>query len=280
MAHEKHYVIKSPVRQYRCKIRTYGTHDTLFFGGTRRCIVVTVHHEDALAHIDGAGWHAYCSKSGMMPRAENGTIDMIRTCITFVFRKYKTITVVTLVDSSKIECNDATLIELAPHYILKYGKTWYEKHFGAHLEDPKEATLYAVFLSSLKKPVPFEFDEFDKRFLQKSFLRPKQLAAVKKEIEPYYKKAESLLGFLREVNAHYDCSIFQNWLLQFMKLYSGVNFNEAYWVINKSTWRGNESVSFQKSKEAFDWSQFGGMLSHIALRHGLPLGTSYRYFDQ
>jgi hypothetical protein len=270
MGKDKYYDVKSEFNTYRCRIKNLDLYETIFFGGTKRCVVLTVHIEDNICHIDGAGWHAYCNKEGNMPRSAKGTIDMIKTCIQFVFTKYPKIKHVTLVDTSKIECNDGTEVSLGLHYIVKYGKTWYEKNFGVRLEDPKEALQYSEFLKSLKKsPMPFDFEEFDKRFLQNSYMKPRHLQFIREALRPHYENSKSLSEFLNKVNNNYDCSIFQHWLYRFVKLYSGLNFNETYWTIDRSTWSGPIIITFERSKEPFDWSQFGGIPSHLMLRHGI-----------
>lgn len=269
--HEKYYNLTSEFNQYRCKIIKHGIYDTVVFGGAKRCIVITVHLQDGMAHIDGAGWHSYCNKSNNFPKAARGTLDMFKACINFIFYKYaKHVKNITLVDTSFIVCSNKEEIELAPHYIIKTGKTWYEKHLGFRLEDPKDKERYAHFIKNLRtSPLPFTFDEFSKRFLKTSFIRLKCLEGIYSALKPHYNRSSSLAEFFKSINAEYDCSIFKYWLANFTKQYSKINFHHVYWTLDKTSWNHCEPLEISRSKEAFDWSQFGGVPSHIMLRHGV-----------
>jgi hypothetical protein len=269
---ESHYTINN---KYRCKIIKHTDHDTILFGGSKRCVILTMHFQEKLAHIDGAGWHAYCNKDGNLAKGY-GTIDMIRTCLHFVFKMYgKKIKRVTLVDNSMIECNDKTQVSLTAHYIVKYGYTWYEKHFGATLEDPLEQQKYTRFVESLNASLREPFRKFYDKYIHTAFLKPKHKEWLYHTLEPIYNEcyseSKNMHSFLKTVDKSYDCAIFQEWLMNFVQRASGVNMKMVYWTINKG--EGgllNEEIKIYKSNSTFDWSQFGGVPSHILLRHGLP----------
>jgi hypothetical protein len=229
-------------------------------------MVLTIHIEDNIAHIDGMGWHAYCNTSGNLVRSNPGTLDMIKACITFVFKRFPSIKHVTLIDNSKIKCTNKVDLDLGPHYISKYGQTWYERHLGARLEDQNTQNKYNSFINKLKGPKPFDFKHFKQTYLIKS--RVRNLHDV---LEPLYDSSETLQSFLQQCNKEFECMIFEGWLSYFVSAFSGIRFWDTYWTIDRQTWK-NINISVTKdndtTKSDDTWSQFGGVPSHLYLRHG------------
>lgn len=259
---EEHYIVNE---KYRCRIVKYTDHHTVLFGGSKRCMYVTIHLDDKIAHIDGAGWHAYCDINGKLAKGR-GTIDMIRSCIFFIFKRYKIIERITLVDTSFIKCNDDIEVSLAAHYIVKHGKTWYEKHFDARLEEDTDRRKWDALVPKLIDTHKPSFVDFYNKYIATAYLVPKHKDHLKKILAPIYDSTPTIGEFLKGVDAEYDCIVFQEWLQNFFKLTLGINLKQAYWSIDRKT---NKALIIKKSKERFEWSQFGGVPSHILLRHGV-----------
>jgi hypothetical protein len=139
---------------------------------SRPCVNIVLSKEDNVAVMDGVYYNPGCTTSGNMQRGE-GTRKMINFAIKYI--KSKGAKEIQLSDNSDVPCNGTT-VSLGPMYFLKFGQTWYEKHFGFK-PLPRYAKQYEAakllrqkLLLTLKlqdKPCDYFTDEITNNLLSK-----------------------------------------------------------------------------------------------------------------
>jgi hypothetical protein len=113
----------------------------------KECLSVNVKHANNELYISMLRFHESCSFDSPMTRGRD-TIDMLKALLQFLAQK-ESFLFVSFIDISSFECalhesNEPTelfdvpytiVIPLAFHNITIYGKTWYERHFGAYVSN-------------------------------------------------------------------------------------------------------------------------------------------------
>ena len=120
---DRYYTITSDSgNEYRVMIREMSPIYSIFIGAHKRCITITKFAHEEFAHIEGISWDT---------KRSSGTIDMIRASLLFLIKLFPKLRYVSLIDESRIICNENTNVHLAQFHFLKHGKTWYEDKFSA-----------------------------------------------------------------------------------------------------------------------------------------------------
>ena len=134
--------------------RAYSTTSFLVGGTTEKCVdIVTTTIKPGeyynmlsavmspyIASFNELNYFKECRIGGDLEKGE-GTKDIIRSAFALVLQKMPHITHFKLTDSSSVLCESVT-ISLPVLSLLKYGKTWYEKHFFASLISPSKQIYY------------------------------------------------------------------------------------------------------------------------------------------
>lgn len=118
----------------------------------RPCVNMVIDKQDRTAVLDAVKYDKDCTIDGNMKRGE-GTREMVDFSLALL--KKTGATHVYLTDKSTINCNGDE-IELGSMYFLKYGCTWYEKHFGFQ-PTSKFAKLYNQAKQKREKMLDTEF---------------------------------------------------------------------------------------------------------------------------
>lgn len=118
-----------------------------------------------IARIVKINFHPQCSITRELQRG-GGTEVMVKSALTFVTRTFPWITDFTLTDASTVDCGDeggaSYAVSLTALSLCTTGQTWYERTFGARLEDGMAAYRLAVDASALMDPAkkPSTADDF------------------------------------------------------------------------------------------------------------------------
>ena len=103
------------------------------FGGSKVCVFFSVYKDDEdkdFPNMDGVGSDKHCDVHNTLHNKE-GTILMIKSSLIFLLWRFPYIKHVQFLDTSKKECANKVYVDLATFHFAKYGKTWYQDHFGA-----------------------------------------------------------------------------------------------------------------------------------------------------
>jgi hypothetical protein len=150
----------------------------------------------------------------------------------------------TLSDNSAIECGGEKNISekpprklkrslsLAPLYVIKYGKTWYQYQFNAYMDTSNQQLVHAYNkgLSKLKLVIDLPFTNFIKR----NRLTNQQIELI----EPIYEKCigkKSWFAFFNAIPDKKHCDVFFNWLPTFIDDYimnKEFYMNQVKWIID------------------------------------------------
>jgi hypothetical protein len=146
------------IGRYKIEIEN-NENDTRFliWDPKRPCVNMLFDKRERVGVLDSIRYDPDCTSPEQMTRGSE-TREMVDFSIGILKRNGAT--KVFLTDKSTIDCG-GTDIELGPMYFLKYGKTWYETHFGfrpsakfaAEYEDAKRQRVELLdtdFLSTQK----------------------------------------------------------------------------------------------------------------------------------
>jgi hypothetical protein len=137
------------------KVTTYETQDTytIFVGGHELyCIECMIYKPESsfariiptnIARLVQIYYNLNCSLEGNFQRGLD-TTRIFQTLCELIRKKYKHIDTVSLTDASFRTCDNGHDVDLAVMTYLRTGKTWYEKNYGAYLDQsdvPKFNTM-------------------------------------------------------------------------------------------------------------------------------------------
>lgn len=93
----------------------------------RPCLTIYIHKDLKTAILNDVEYSPKCSIDGIMIRGE-GTREMLE--FAFELAKKYGAERMELNDQSSIRCVNGEKVKLGAFYFIRYGMTWYEKHFG------------------------------------------------------------------------------------------------------------------------------------------------------
>jgi hypothetical protein len=168
---------------------------------------------------------------------ENGeTPDMIKAGLQLCADIVPGLKLFRLNDDSNIECGESKgsspprslgkPFSLPQYSIAIYGKTWYERHFGAKLENERKYIAYRNSVEILSKHIPdtMTFEEFSRQ----NVLSQEQVEILQGPFE----KARTWYDFFKAVPRKQSCIAFYNWLPFFINNILDGEFNNNGWIIN------------------------------------------------
>lgn len=169
---------------------------------------------------------------------ENGeTPDMIKAGLQLCASIVPGLKLFRLNDDSNIECGKSRSssppralgkpFALPQLSIAIYGKTWYERHFGAVLENERKYSAYRNAVEVLSTPIGIPFEQF----AMQNVLTDEQADILK---EPF-NTATTWHDFFKAVPRNMFCNAFYNWLPFFINRILDDEFNNNGWVINIDT---------------------------------------------
>ncbi len=177
----------------------------VFFGGQKKCIVISIYFDETHPNLDAYSYHEKCNIEGTLTHGE-GTIHMLKAAMQFVRTMYRQIAHLPfqMIDLSNIPCATGK-ISLPHYYMAHHGKTWYEAKFKAQPEQGAERYHSDVqsFLQSLREPLRNNFRTF-----KNDYAIPSTHVVTLKDL---YEKSSTIKELLRYCKA-YDCDIYKKWL--------------------------------------------------------------------
>ena len=225
------YIIQTAIAEYYCKIIEYDIRGDLSysisFGGLKNyCFLASIVHSktDIKPHIDRVEFDERCVKEGIM----HSTTDLVKAALWTIKQLIPSFDKITLMDDSHLDCiKGSKLHKLSLKYdsILKYDKTWYERHYDARLPgDPQnDSTFFGIYKKSLDI-LDMELEPFD--FIVERF------PPIKKYYDYYIssKTPRQFIDKLRHVYRNEYCIEVGKWLAGYMR-YLGVKVYKSDWHI-------------------------------------------------
>jgi len=219
---------------------------TLSFGAGMKRFCMTVaydHTKPNQLYIDRVENNDLCVIDSKLSSYDKGTVKFIKTALWAMKQLYPTIDMITLHDDSQIYCDENSKtfkLSMSYDYIVKYNKTWYQKHFDAQLPgligyrnekgktvvDTEDKSLMYYYVESLKA-------------LDKSLLPYEQIIEKFpqfKEYETEYKESDTPRKFinkLRETLKGEYCFKVGKWLNHYMR-YLDIKLSSEFWFILSS----------------------------------------------
>lgn len=232
-------------------VRGESSHSITVGGINDRCInmSVSVSNTDKkmTAEISHLESFPDCNFENFVEKGD--TVDMIRATIQFIANIFPDVKHVYFDDASNIDCGK-TLgrkyekpFSLAYLYLSQYGKTWYEYHFNAQQNNPRQYAIYQENLKNLNVPCRLSFSEIVK------FASEEQKFKFSKYFDDSIGK--SWLELFNSIPVIERCPIFFNWLSSVIDKIIKNSYNPRGWVINidempKTEFSLLEAPPFQK----------------------------------
>lgn len=202
---------------------TYKDDDKIYyigFGGTRKCIDITVYDRNPIAYLSGLRHDDACALNCELPTGDLGTVLMVKAALQFVVKKYTFVIEFRLIDESSIMCKKDVKISLMYLYFAKHGKTWYMSKFNAKIVPTTSASKHILeeantYMITAKFKKDTSWAQFETRFLYD--VKTKRRKRLCDKLRPLYEQANTFREFIMSVaNTYEDCYVFCNWLDKFM----------------------------------------------------------------
>jgi hypothetical protein len=201
---EYYQLITDSYSFYLTIVKNKGVH-TLSIGGNKsNCVSVSINTPDSLlvergyhkldtATLPILAWDSQCAINPKLERG-TGTIHMIQTALSEAKKRYPYVKQFTLTDNSTITCDNNKAITLMFFSIAEHSKTWYERHFGAHILDSKLRNQYTNGITILNDAtLKLDWDSFE------SLIKPYTTAENIAILKPYYIAAETYADFFTQL---------------------------------------------------------------------------------
>ena len=176
-------------------------------------------------------------------KTNNDIVDLIKGSLQLCQMLFGTAKFI-LTDNSAIECGSAKnlsklpprklkqSLSLAPLYVIKYGKTWYQYHFNAYINttNQKLVEAYNKGLAKLKSNVDITFNNF----IKMNRLTSNQVNIIESLYMKCYNK-KSWFAFFNAIPDKKHCDVFFNWLPTFIDEYimdKSFYINHVKWIID------------------------------------------------
>lgn len=229
---------------YMTIVRNSGS-DTIRMGGRKvACVDISVNKPGSLLvergfHILDIGtipilaWNARCSVNKDLEKGV-GTVLMISVALSEAVKRYPYVKEYSFTDNSHIPCDNGKEISLMYLSLVRYNKTWYERHFNAYISDPKFRKQFndgLTILNDTELKMPFE-----------QFIEVTNLHKTSPEIqvlEPYYQVANSYNDFFKNIlekeGPRKQCIMVVNWIDLFFLHIFQMNPTGISWIIDAKT---------------------------------------------
>lgn len=222
---EKEYFrLHTAYASYDCEVwLQYPTLHKVFVGGKRKCVAVTVYLDEeeedgeSMPQLEGVVYDVGCNLAKNHQR-DIGTGHIVRVAMAFVLERYKAWTWAKngnfqLKDVSDIPCDEGRYrMSLAYYSVMLYGKTYYERKFGA-VPLKMSAKKWKALMQGWKdfaatKPANI-------RQVIGAGVRGKRYAVL----TDVYAKSENVEDFIKRLKEVYDCMVYKDWAEELVKQY-------------------------------------------------------------
>jgi hypothetical protein len=152
---------KSKILKNQSIISDYCYSYNLYFGGIKKgCLEITIYNynniyqNNTIADLVSIQSEESCNLSGNLQKGK-GTLHMINTAFHVCMRMFPWITIFKFTDTSSKTCvsnKPTTGVSLSAYSIALYGKTWYERSFGAEVMNLDDRKKYKDYIERLRLP--------------------------------------------------------------------------------------------------------------------------------
>lgn len=237
---------------FHASVIKYTSITRIRFGGRDDCIDFTLYNTPEVApfpNMDAFRHNKLCAVNKDLANG-SGTITMLKSAITFVKQQFPNIKHIQFRDLSTINCDHNVTLELYYYYLAKYGKTWYQKHFDAQLENREMRKKLCNGINTLKTPLTEDYDTFYKThigpFISNMKHFKKDFYLFYEGFEKYYNK--NMRTFFKNLLSDIDCLILQYWFSTYLHAIFNISFPIAIWIIKPEKNHVNISISRQTNK--------------------------------
>lgn len=206
------YKVKTKTTTYFASITIYSKLlHKVFFGGKKKCIVISVYQDGTHPNIDTLSTSRFCDTQGSL-QPGTGTIAMIKAAVAFVHSVYPYLKGCDFefIDKSYVDCMSGYRQQLPSLYMVHHGKTWYEAKFQAFPADKKEEyeNHKDKLQKHLKTPLPTWTD----------FLKTYTISKLHQKIlHPWFIQSATWIEFIQRLKSEgFDCYVYKDWLNSFV----------------------------------------------------------------
>lgn len=272
---KSYYEICSRSHSYKAIVLEGEGMTRIHFGGTKKCVFIDVYDDHDVGHLDAVGHSPRCNMNGNLPRRD-GTIDMVKSAILFMFKKFSTQESISLKDASNIICNNDKRVSLLHFYIAIYGKSWYQKYFEFKPEVLEHQEVLRRANRAMRRPIQESFDDFFQKNVEAAKLKRDIKQTIREVLEPIHKEIVEQKGSYRDfflaIKDRHDCVVFYRWLRYYINSLCDLPFQEMFWILHKNdipdTWK---NIQIRRVRPfVFDMS--GGDI--LRPDYHMPLGKS------
>jgi hypothetical protein len=199
-----------------------------------------------------------CKFGGHMLRGQ-ATITMLKGLLAFAMKMISGYAYIIFMDDSHIDCElpgtaHKAQIPLAYFEFILYGKTWYEKHFGATLDEQDVERMRKIDVANglLMRPVDGDFVPFWRKMVRlgnqlRRLQWYKNLEQTSKELFELHKEhKQSWRSFFYEILGKYGkvsstlgenigCSLFTTMMTPIQEMFVIPILHQTHWKIARST---------------------------------------------
>ena len=178
---------------------------SIFIGKKYECVIAFIDKQSPnLVWLEFFSYYKNCNVNKDLIHGE-GTFNMMTTFIKYIKQKHPEIQVIKLSDKAEFICSD-TKISLYKLYMLKYGKSFYEKKFGFILDNTNHQETIVIHKKNIINSASIRIDkEFIIKELQK-------ILELKKTLFKFYLTQELITDFTNNIENN---ELVRDFLLRF-----------------------------------------------------------------
>jgi len=215
------------------------------FGGTAKCIDITVYKNDEKAWLTGLKHDELCAVNKPLATGDEGTVVMVKAAVAFVKFKFPFVTHFEFLDTSHIDCKKKTQLSLAYFHFAKHGNTWYGSKFDAKpcvVGMDIQMRDLNKWMDSVSEKQKYSFAKFRAEHLEleiehayKDFKRADAMKTKLFEvIRPVFDETRTFREFITTLDTRIpkNCIVFYGWLEPFLNNIGNVNFHDTHWAFS------------------------------------------------
>jgi hypothetical protein len=208
-------------------------------GRNKGCVIIeiTKYSKGIQEGVLNVSYDHECNTSGTMVNGA-GTVTMIKAAIQFTFAHFDKVKAIYIHDHSHVKCDELDLY-LPPIELAKYGKTWYERHLGAELEDPRSKPYIDKYINLCQTNQDWNnFSEIVMPILRRNIRRKIIKENTATILEQSFKHHNgNLRNMIRSMKETHGCKLFLVWLeLYFSTIISPIPFKDIDYVVHRDSY--------------------------------------------
>jgi hypothetical protein len=175
--------------------------------------------------------------------------------LSYIRSKYPRITGLRFTDASRRDCGNGNVVDLAPLSYLTLGKTWYERTFGAYLEEQYVSRFQQLHEQFQRLKSVVKWEDINNTYIRDDKYR--SLFESTSTWQEFFSKIRDSMG------AADFCAFVSPWLIAFMSVYMSFPFPGVSYIIPIT----NSSINtIEYSLEPYIPQQNGGTRKRIKKR--------------